>query len=151
MRTQGELETLSQEIDALRRQHNGSTYVDVGIEFSLQTMNASDVDAQHSVIDISGDEFFEYTRGRCLLLKAAAEDQGIRINTLPIIELSRPGLPENIRQSSNDTLVHKFRHEVQTQSGFTEVASGFEAFGDSMARKLRYEVAGLRPSTVSFG
>ncbi len=118
----------------------GSTSISDAIRYSMARLGASGVDADHRVIDISGDGP-NNTGGLVSTARDEAVAAGITINGVAINNTTGELF------SLADLDVYYRECVIGGPGSFVIAADGFELFAEAIRRKLILEVAGRTPST----
>lgn len=118
---------IATEISKSERHFYGSTGLGSAMKYGIALINSSNVLSDHLVIDISGDGQDNNQMTEPDIQKSIAENFGITINGLPII-------------NDEKDVVEWYINHVKTSDGFVIQAKSFEEFGQAMINKLVQEL-----------
>jgi hypothetical protein len=137
IRTASDIEAFASKIKVLKRSGAGATGIGNAVDAAIKEL-VQRCPESRLVIDVSGDGknnigiTSEAARNR-------AEDLGITINGLPIINPTADGEPD---------IVATYKNRVVTSDGFViNATDGFQGFQRAMTLKLVNEIAGIKPDT----
>ena len=129
IRSQADLNQLIEHVEHLdRKQQDGVTAVGRALLEGINSFDHAPCDATRKIIDISGDGANNSGKDPDVA-KQQAQDQGITINGLPILNDAEPDLEAH------------YREHVITHDGFVMPSEGFEDFARALRRKLILEIA----------
>jgi len=124
------------------RSFTGRTSISAGIDFAVQQLAESGVNADRRIIDVSGDG----TNNAGRAVSDARDDAvaaGITINGLAIIN-DRPAGYFFAHTQPPEGLPAYYRNNVVGGTGaFLQVMQDFSTFGDAITNKLLTEIAGI--------
>ena len=127
LRTAEDAEQLSRDLRDARTPRGGMTAIGAAIRRGIDAFESVPCEPEQRVIDVSGDG--ESNQGEHPSeARDAAEQLGITINGLPIINETEPTLSEYYEQ------------HVITSDGFVIEANGFNDFARAIRRKLILEI-----------
>jgi len=135
LRSDADIDAFVARVSGLERKISGGTHVDSCMNAAIDAFGNVPVGANNYVIDVSGDEFGTSKGGATSAAQKRAEYNGIRINTLPILNDGERA------DGSNASLLTGYDFYVRTKDGFMEVANGFDDFLRAFNRKLSIEIA----------
>jgi len=132
---------------AAPRSFMGRTSISAAIDFSMKHFQASGVESDRRVIDVSGDG--TNNAGRLITdARDAAAADGVTINGLAIINERADGVYARYHVAPPEGLPEYFRQNVIGGPGaFLLEVQGFASFSEAITKKLVNEISALPPPT----